>query len=86
MGAFDGGGEFWTQSTIKLEIGERGGAHVQSTMTMTTTMRPGAKKYMTTNHKQWENATGNRGEERWRCGELAIGGESNGGEKNWERW
>ena len=37
-----GGGDFWTQSTIKLELGvERGGAHVQ--MTMTTTMRPGEK-------------------------------------------
>ncbi len=30
MGAFDGGGK----STIKLELGEKGGAHVQSTMMM----------------------------------------------------
>ncbi len=30
----DGGGNFWIQSTIKLELRERGGGHVQSTMTI----------------------------------------------------
>ncbi len=32
------------------------------------------KKYTTTNHKQWENGTVDREGERWRWGELAIGG------------
>jgi hypothetical protein len=41
-GGVQGGGNFRTQSTIKLELGmEREGVHVQ--MTMTTTMRTGEK-------------------------------------------
>ena len=64
-GGVQGGGNFRTQSTIKLELGvERGGADVQ--MTMTTTMRPREKKITPTNHKQWEDASGNRGGERSR--------------------
>jgi len=64
-GGVQGSTDFRTQSTIKLELGvERGRANVQ--MTMTTMMRPGEKKYTPTNHKQWEDASGNRGGERWR--------------------
>lgn len=62
-GGVQGSADFWTKSTIKLELGvERGGANVQ--MTMTTTMRPGEKKITPTNHKQREDASGNRGGER----------------------
>jgi hypothetical protein len=53
------------QSTIKLELGvERGGgACANDDDNYNEAWR---KKYTTTNHKQWENATGNRGGERWR--------------------
>ena len=64
-GGVQGSADFRTKSTIKLELGvERGGANVQ--MTMTTTMRPGEKKITPTNHKQREDASGNRGGERSR--------------------
>ena len=64
-GGVQGRADFRTQSTIKLELGvERGGTKVQ--MTMTTTMRPGEKKITPTNHKQREDASGNRGGERSR--------------------
>ena len=62
-GGVQGSADYRTKSTIKLELGvERGGANVQ--MTMTTTMRPGEKKITPTNHKQREDASGNRGGER----------------------
>ncbi len=61
-----GGGNFWMQSTIKLELGmEREGAHVQ--MTMTAMMRPGEK-----NTQQPTLSSGRT--------QRAIEGERDGGE------
>ena len=65
-GGVQGGGNFRTQSTIKLELGmEKGGGRMckNDDDYNDETRR---KKYITTNHKQWKDATWNRGGERWR--------------------
>jgi hypothetical protein len=43
-----------------------GGACAKMTITTMNNDETQRKKYITTNHKQWKDATGNRGGERWR--------------------